>query len=130
MVAFDYSRPVATALRLLQRYGGPVTLVRPSTLPPVYDPATGTSTPVAPAQYDGTGAVFDYKQSDIDGTKIKQGDQLLYLAVKQTNGETMPAPLTSDFVLVGTVRFAVQNPGVLAPAGVAVLYSPQLRGVA
>lgn len=106
-----------------------IILARPSTLPPVYDDDTGVATPVAPAVYFGSGAVFDYKQIEVTGTVIARGDQRLLLSPLQQNGTPMPQPTTSDDVMIGSTLYAVVNPGRVAPAGVTVLYDLQLRGV-
>ena len=125
-MTFDYVKSAATAERLLQKFGQAVTLSRPSTNAPTYDPATGISTPVAPATYVGRGAVFDYKQTDINQTLVQAGDQRLYLSP----AAPMVEPKTSDdIVLANGTTYTVQRSGKIAPAGTVVLYDVQLRGV-
>lgn len=128
-MTFDYLKSAATAERLLQKFGQSVVLSRPSTSAPTYDPATGISTPVAPATYAGRGAVFDYKRTDVNATLVEAGDQRLYLSPFQADGSTMPEPDTSDEVtLADGVTHAVKNCGKVAPSGVPVLYDVQLSG--
>lgn len=129
MSDFDYTKSAATAERLLQKFGQAVTLVRPSTSPPTYDPATGISTPVAPASYAGRGAVFDYKQTDVNATLVQAGDQRLYLSPFQADGSAMPEPVTSDDVVLANGKtYSVVRGGEVNPAGTVVLYDLQLRG--
>jgi hypothetical protein len=122
-----YARPAASADRLLEKYGGPVTLSRPSTGARTYNTATGTATAVAPATYYGTGAVFDYRQDEIDGTLIQDGDQRLYLSPFQTNGADMPEPTSRDFAIIGGITYSVARVGKVAPGGVNVLFDLTLR---
>lgn len=124
MAKFNYARPAATALRMLKRYGAPVTLRRPGT--GEYDPGTGT-VDSEPTDYLGTGAKFGYEQRNIDGTKILQGDQQVYLAVQQDNGQAMPRPKAGDLVLVGTEAWRVVTAEAIEPASVPVLYIVQVR---
>ena len=129
-MTFDYTKSAETAERLLQKFGQAVTLSRPSTSAPTYDPATGVSSPVAPATYSGRGAVFDYKQTDVNATLVQAGDQRLYLSPFQADGTAMPEPTTSDDVaLADATVYSVQRAGKVAPAGTVVLYDLQLRGV-
>ena len=107
-----------------------VTLNRPSTSAPTYDPSTGISTPVAPASYVGRGAVFDYKQTDVNQSLVEAGDQRLLLSPLCTDGTPMPEPMTSDDVVLANGKsYTVQRGGEVAPAGVVCLYDIQLRGV-
>ena len=125
-MTFDYARSAATAERLLQKFGQAVTLVRPSTQPPTYDPATGISTPVVPATYAGRGAVFDYKQTDVSQSLVEAGDQRLLLSA----AAPMVEPMTSDDVVLANGKtYTVQRGGEVAPAGVVILFDLQLRGV-
>jgi hypothetical protein len=129
-MTFDYTKSAATAERLLQKFGQAVTLSRPSTSAPTYDPATGISTSVAPATYIGRGAVFDYKQTDVNATLVQAGDQRLYLSPFQADGSAMPEPKTSDEIaLANGTTYSIVRAGKVDPAGTKVLYDLQLRGV-
>lgn len=128
-MTFDYTKSADTAERLLQKFGQAVVLSCPSTSAPTYDPATGVSTPVAPATYTGRGAVFDYKQTDINATLVQAGDQRLYLSPFQADGTAMPEPKTSDEIVIGSTTYSIVRAGKVAPAGTKVLYDLQLRGV-
>lgn len=124
MATFDYFRPAATALRMLNRYGAPVTVRKPAT--GAYDPATGM-VDSDPVDYPGTGAKFDYEQRDVDGTLVQEADQLVYLAVQQQDGAAMPKPATGDQLLIGLESWTVVVAESLAPAGAPVLYTLQVR---
>lgn len=117
-----YPSLAATALSLLQEYGQSVTLSR--TVRGTYDPATGAPAAGTTTTYTGTAAVFDYAQARIDGTDIRAGDQVAYLA---TDGVVLP--LSGDTMTVGGVVYTVIRAGQLNPGGTAVLYDVQLRGL-
>lgn len=117
----DYNEIAVGVLESIAEAGQPVTLHRKGP-PGPFVPGQ----PVTPTvlDYPGTGAMFGYKQRDIDGTLIKHGDQRLLLAP-----QIEFAPKTGDTVTVGAKVYNVVDVGIVAPAGVAVLYKLQLRGV-
>lgn len=121
-----YSELAETADDLLADFGAAVTLTKIGT--GTYNPATGAATQTG-TTYTAVGAKFDYEQKDIDGTKIKHGDQRLYLSPKQTNGADLPTPSTDDRVTIGSAVFSVVASRPLSPAGTVVLHDVQLRGV-
>lgn len=118
-----YDEMAAIAHELLTEFGGPVSLRR--TVPGAYDPATGTTTADVTTTWPGTGARFDYEQKDIDGTRVRSGDQRVYLSVVG-----VVEPLTGDKVLIGSAELTVVASRPLKPASTAVLYDVQVRGVA
>jgi len=117
-VSFNYPATAATATRLLERFGAAATLKRQSGT--AYDPATGTSTQTY-TSYATTAAVFDYAQKYIDGTLVKQGDQLAYCAPAVT-------PEQGDRFTWNGVDYSVIAVKAVSPAGVPVLYEVQIRG--
>lgn len=91
-----------------------------------FDIETGLITGGTPAQtFSGLGVRMDYRQADIDGTRIQQGDQILYVPAQ---GFTRPVP--DEQITAGDTIYNVQSVGVLAPGTVDVLYTVQIRGVA
>ena len=85
----------------------------------VNNPATGAST----ASYTDivtTAAVFAYDQQYIDGTLIRQGDQLAYCA---------PAtePKQGDQLTWQGVKYTVVSVKPVSPAGVPVIFAAQIR---
>lgn len=117
-----YDQLSATVVKLFDRYGQAITLTRAT--PGAYNVATGATAAGTTTQYVGTGVLFDYAQRDIDGTNVRIGDQLAYLAV-----DDLVAPATGDTVTVGAKTYNVVRGEQLNPAGTAVLYKAQLRGV-
>lgn len=120
-MAIDYAEIADGVLESIAEAGQPVTLHRKGP-PGPFVPGQ----PVMPTvlDYPGTGALFGYKQRDIDGTLIKHGDQRLLLAP-----QIEVVPKSGDTVTVGAKVYNVVDVGIVAPAGVAVLYKLQLRGV-
>ncbi len=126
MATVDYTAKAERAQRMLARYGGPVRLLRVEESED-YDPRGGASSP--PTAFDGVGVRLDYEQSDVDGTRILQGDQQVYLGVVSM---LPPRPGDTLALLDEAGNIASQHPVVgvseLAPAGVPVLYTLQIRG--
>ena len=91
-----------------------------------YDPATGGSTPTV-QNYDGSGFRENYKQSDIDGTRIKQGDFKILISPVLLNGSDMPKPESQDSILFDGDIYTIQSADPWDYAGLAVGYSVQAR---
>lgn len=90
-----------------------------------YDPSAGTTKPDEPPQaFEGVGLKDDYRQSDIDGTLIKQGDQKLYVAAE---GFTRPA--SNERIRVGQAVYLVESVSIVAPGDTDILYVLQIRGL-
>ena len=117
-MSFNYANTAATALRLLQRFGASATIKR--TTAGTYDPSTGTSAETV-TSLATTAAVFDYKQSYIDGTLILQGDRYAILSNENE-------PKQGDHFTWQGEDFDVVNVKPLAPSGVKVIYEVQIRG--
>jgi len=115
-----YDRFAATADRLLAHYGQPATLRR--VIEGAYDPATGT----APTTNNDTtvrAALFGYQDSQIDGTRILQGDRRAVIAPSFV----VVPPEPGDLVLVGGETLRVISARQVNPAGNALLYIAQVR---
>lgn len=124
-MSFDYAKTANTADRLITKFGQAVTL-RVVTVG-TYDPATGTASN-STADHSGYGTLFDYKQSEIDGTLIKEGDQRLLLSPYKTDGAAMPVPTTTDKIVIGSTVYTIQPSGKVSPAGTNVMFDLHLRG--
>ena len=122
-----YTRMQATANKLLRGKGQTVTLSRNTA--GAYDPATGT-TPVTVTTQNGTGAIFDYNDKNIDGVLILSGDKQLLLSAVNSTGTALTAPMVNDTVTAGGVVRTITRIKTLAPAGTTVLYDCNLRGAA
>jgi hypothetical protein len=123
-----YTRPRATAQRLLTKYGAVVVLTR--TTAGAYDPDTGTTGAGSSAAYTGIAFREQYALKDIDGTIIKRGDVRLIVAPKQSDGTDMPIPAAdTDTMLFDGTTYSVVGVDPLKPADESVLYYVQARGV-
>lgn len=115
-----YDRLAATAIRLLRRRGAPVTLPR-ETSGSGPDPVTGATTAGVDATKTTTGILLPYRESQIDGTRIKAGDRMLVLTNEveplQTDTPKMGGEVLGSVVSIKTV----------APAGSAVVHFMQVR---
>lgn len=90
-----------------------------------YDPSTGTTKPDEPPQtFESVGLKDGYRQSDIDGTLIKQGDQQLYVAA-----EGFIRPKTNEHIQVGSETYSIASVQVVAPGTTDILYELQIRGL-
>lgn len=123
---FNYAKSADTAHRMLQKFGLPITIRRVTT--GAYDPTIGAA-PVTSLDSDGIGALFSFHQRDVDGSRIKVGDQQLLLSPKKVDGTPMPRPSTDDLVVIGQDHYTIQPSKELAPAGGPVLYDLHIRGV-
>jgi hypothetical protein len=124
-MTFDYTKPAATALKLLTKFGRSVTLRKQTA--GAYDPATSGAT-VTNTDYTGTGALFDFNERILgtqfeNGTSVQMGDKYLLLA---SSGITV-APVPNDLLIFGSDTWTVLNVKTIAPAGTAVLYELHLR---
>lgn len=116
-MTFNYSATAATATRLLARFGAACILHRLSV--GAYNPATGANATTY-SDIVTSAAVFAYDQQYIDGTLIRQGDQLAYCA---------PAtePKQGDQLTWQGVKYTVVAAKPVSPAGVPVLFEAQIR---
>ncbi len=123
-MAFDFTKPQATANRLLTRFGQAVTLTK--TVQGSYDPTTGLITNTTTTQ-TGTGAVMEYNNRNVDGTLIKQGDRQLLLSPFLASGGSLVAPAVGDTVTIGGTVYTVTQVKQVNPAGTCVMYDANLR---
>lgn len=119
MTAFDYSRSVATALRLITRFGTDAKIIRAGTPSgPPNNPTPGT-----PVPYDCK-AVFDKWRTDqIDGTLIQMGDLKVLVASSGLSIEPTPA----DNFQYSATDYAIVNVMPVKPGGTVVYYELQVR---
>lgn len=121
-MAIDYAKAADGALAALAKAGMPVTLHTPSTAGG-YVPGVGV-VPDSPGEsHEGVGALLGYRQDQIDGTSILQGDQKLLLAP-----QIAKPPQAGWMITAGGTTYSIKHVERVAPAGVAVLYKLQLRG--
>jgi len=121
-MSFDYGKTKATAHRLLTKFGASGVLRRVLADTATYDPATATTTQPAELQTSCIAVVIAYPAHLVDGTRIRTGDQLAYIsAVSATSIKV------DDLLVWQGVTYSVVNAKELAPAGVNVLWTVQVR---
>jgi hypothetical protein len=91
-----------------------------------YDPSTGVGTPTVEI-FDGSGVRENYKQSDVDGTRIKHGDVKLLISPVLLTGVDMPQPKSLDTIDFDGETYTIQNVDPWKYAGLAVGFSVQAR---
>jgi len=121
VTTFNYARPLASANRLIAKFGQ-LGAIRRAGEPtgPDYDPTPGVD-----VDHDAHMAVLDYDSRDVDGTRILATDKYVLVAVG-----TLPIEIgLSDKVVEadGTVYSIVPPLKPLSPAGTVVLYEIQAR---
>ena len=124
-----YDRAKATATRLLspRSAGGKgLELTLKRTTQGAYDPATGGSVPTVES-FEGSGFRENYKQSDIDGTRVKQGDFKILISPVLLDGSNMPQPKSLDTIAFDGDTYTIQNVDPWNYAGLAVGFSVQAR---
>lgn len=119
MAEIDYAQKARDALRLIVKYGGPVTLreVRAGE----YNPDTGTVEDEV-IDWPAMGVKTQYRQDVIDGTLIQRSDEELYLAAPG-----LPRPNTIHKIVIGAAVYSVISVQQLEPHDIPVLYVLQLR---
>ena len=123
-MTYDYSPLAATALRLLTKFGGDVTLRRNGE--PVYDPLTLTVTPTI-TDYTRKGAKFDYTwqgsgETLQNGTLAAASDKQLIL---DSNG--VKPSITDHIIFSDGGVWSIADVKELAPASTALIYECRLR---
>lgn len=119
MIKFDYSRPAATAKRLLDRFGQDGELSRST--PGGYDPEAGPTDPVE-LQSPCTVALLEFDNHQIDGELIRIGDRRALIAP-----DVSFEPQAGDSLTVGSDVLQVVRNRPVSPAGVVVLHDCVVR---
>lgn len=119
MTKFDYSRPAATAKRLLDRFGQTGSISRST--PGGYDPETGPTAPVE-LQAPCTVALLEFNNRQIDGELVKVGDRRALITP-----DAAFEPDAGDVLTVGSEAVQVVRNRPLKPAGVIVLHDCIVR---
>lgn len=118
MTAFDYARSVATATRLIARFGTSGTIRRTTNTGDAWNPTQTTK------DHDCTLVVTNYSVSQIDGTLIQKNDRRVFVS---TDGLTI-TPTPDDLIIVDGVTLAIINVLPVKPAAIVVMYEIQARG--
>jgi hypothetical protein len=117
MATFDYGRARATAARLIARFGQSATIRRTTRSGPAYDPVVATEDHACKA------AVLSYSDKQIDGSRIRDSDSLVYLS---TAGLSI-APTESDALIIGGVAHEIVRVKPLSPAETTIFWEIQAR---
>jgi hypothetical protein len=117
-----YGDMAAVASSMIAEFGQTVTIVTQGT--GVYSAATGTVTQTGGKSYPAKGAIFDYPERLIDGTRVMRGDKQVYLSVAG-----LPITPRPDMKLIdgAGVSHIIIESKTLAPALVSVMYELQVR---
>lgn len=124
---YDEAKALAAEMLAPRSRGGnglELTLVRSTA--GEYDPSTGGSTPTIES-FEGSGFRENYKQSDIDGTRVKQGDFKILVSPVLLDGSDMPQPKSLDTITFDGETYTVQSVDPWDYAGLAVGFSVQAR---
>ncbi|WP_430444816.1 MAG: hypothetical protein ACQZ2J_27485 [Pseudomonas piscis] len=122
MSAF-YDRTAETALRLITRFGQPVTIrdIKPGE----YDPETGSAGPDTVTEQTAQGILLDFTGQEFQNNSlIKQGDKKLKVAAQ---GLAWAPDLLNKVVIQGRTWSIVPPLKEVNPAGTPVLYELQVR---
>lgn len=117
-MSFDYAKMATTALRLLAKFGAPVTLVR--TTGGSIDPVTGAVIAGSSANQTTTGLLRRYPDGLIDGTRIMTGDRQAVLSNEVR-------PLLTDRLQVAGENWSVMSIETVKPTDTTLVYFVQVR---
>lgn len=114
-----YTDMQATASSLLTNYGQNLTFSRET--PGAYDPATGTTGTATTSSYSAYGVALNYRNFEIDGERILQGDRQLTIQNVSTE------PKINDTVELDSTTYTVLSVMAMNPAGTNLVYKLQVR---
>ena len=117
-MSFDYSKSAATALKLLTKFGGDVTLKRDTG--DSTHPITGAITAGTDASVTTTGLLVNYKNDAIDGTRIMSGDKQLILSNEQ-------AVTMTDKPTINGENWSIVAIETVKPFDTIIIYKVQVR---
>lgn len=119
----NYARIAASAAKAIAAAGVPVTLTK--TVPDDYDPSSGTQDTLGSASFSGSAVRASFSRKEIDGTRIREGDVRLYMALDDPTAD----PEIGDALTIdGEAGWAIAGPITkIQPGSVVVLYDIQAR---
>lgn len=122
-MAFAYAPLAATARRLIDSFGQPVTLTRRTA--GTFDPVTGAVTGAADETQAAVAVLLDFTaaesgQAMTEGTQVRQGDKKMLIAAEGLIWA--PDELTKVTDAAGTV-WGISNMKTLSPAGTPLVYT-------
>lgn len=120
MAQFDYANIASMADRLLTRFGVELTLTHSVKTPDGAQPWVITDESTTETV---RAVAWDYKQSEIDGDNVRQGDRRYLLAALNL---TSP-PKTDDLLGDGTTTLRVVSVVSVQPGDTGIVYAVQCR---
>jgi hypothetical protein len=121
MTAFDYSKTLSVAQRLIAKFGVTGAIRRSVTTGgDSWNPGSGTT---VITDYPAIMVVTNYAQADINGTVIQNTDRKVLVS---TSGLTI-VPTTGDVLVVDGQTLSVIGVNPLKPGGTLLLYEIQGR---
>lgn len=125
-----YDRAKASAARMLaprSKGGKGLELVLRGTVEGEYDPDTSTTPDSSVVEHHGSGFRENYRQQDIDGSLIKQGDVKILISPLLLDGSDTPEPISLDELVFDGDTYTVQHVDPWNFAGLSVGFSVQAR---
>jgi hypothetical protein len=120
MTAFDYSRPLATANQLIERYGQLGAVETPGErMGPAYDPGEPVPTST-PARF----VIVGFEAKEIDGSRVLATDKKALVAPGVLTADPTPA---DRLVEANGVSWSIVGVDTLRPAETTLLFTLQVR---
>jgi len=116
-----YEKMQEAALEILAEMGKDIEIKRE--VGEVHDPIRGTVTPGTTQTHQAKGVVVNYRNEEIDGTKIRRGDRLCVIEAKSLS----IVPNTDDRVEANNTAYTVEDVEVAMPTDVPIVYFLQVR---
>ena len=117
-MSFDYSKSATTALNLLVKFGGEITLSRKTGNS--VDPITGIEAAGTDSSVTTTGLLKPYPDNMIDGTRILASDRELVISNEQT-------PEPSDKPIIDNEEWSIVSIKTIKPFDTVVVFFLQVR---
>ena len=92
-----FNRAIATAKRLISKYGGDCTLLVTTDSDDAWNPTQTTT------EYTVKSVAFEFKKSEIDGTLVQQSDRKVYVSTQDITVE----PDTAHKIVIDGVTYSI-----------------------
>lgn len=119
----EYDSSIDLAERLIKKKGQLVSIRQTTLSAPPDDTQPWKTGAASTNDTDVYGVFLEYSKRDIDGEKIKQGDQRVYVPAKDLS--IIPQP--DDMLIRDTEIWHIQAVNELNPGGQLVMYDLQVR---
>lgn len=118
---FDYANSLATADRLITKFGAACLVRRTTNSGTPFDPTLGQT------DFPTIAAVIEYTAQQRTGTDILATDRRALVAAGPLTALGVTAILPADALVIGGVEVSVVIAKPLNPAGIVVMYDCQIR---